>query len=677
MPDMYELYNKGLKGAVYDEQKAKEFLSSLPHPFFKDVNTLFGDGKGKLSLPFKAVQKFWPTFGVDEAQTTGDCFIAGTKVKMDTGHLKNIEDVKVGERVVTHNNRFKRVESLVKKYPSNSKINDIYIKQYNLQLSMTDDHKVIVYTEYGYDWVETKDLKVGDFLVIPKGHNKYTIPIIDMLDYAPDIAMYDNNTVRNKNSKFNITRFINWSSDLMWLFGIYAAEGGVDGNNGQRITFNLSIKEGNIADRIQQLFKSIFNAKTTLLERLDKNVLCVRCSNVIVAQLFKNMVSGNQWSKSISTEVQCKPQYLLESFVRGWVDGDGHTILDRRRKITGVSVSKSLIKDVSSILMQLQIQHTVATRKPRNRSKESYEINIYGDQVYKLYPELKCSTVSVQQKKQNRLTCSMGLLAPISRIETRTYTDYVYCINVEDDHSFIANNIAVHNCVSHSWRNVADINRAFEIVYNGEKESFVNRSATEGIYGSRGSGGEGMFGHQGAEFLTKTGGVLVRQNYPEAGIDLSKYNGRLGAGWGRSGVPSKLLAIAKKNQFKTASLVKNVEEARDLIANGYALSVCSNYGFSNKRDKHGISEPSGTWYHAMSVIGCDDTKERLKEILFLIQNSWGEWNSGPLWNQPGGSFWIREKVMAAMLDQDQTYALSEFDGFKRRMDWSRIREIYR
>lgn len=233
------------------------------------------------------------------------------------------------------------------------------------------------------------------------------------------------------------------------------------------------------------------------------------------------------------------------------------------------------------------------------------------------------------------------------------------------------------DCVSHGFRNAADITRAFEIVYNGEKETFVNRSATEAIYGSRGFSGEGMYGHQGAEFLTKTGGVLVRQNYIEAGVDLSKYNGKMAAGWGRTGVPKKLIEQAIKHQFKTASLVTSVEEARDLLANGYAISVCSNYGFSNVRDKFGISEASGSWGHCMVWIGVDDTRKRSNETLFLVQNSWGKWNSGPKVDQPEGSFWIREKVAAAMLAQKQSYALSNFDGFQRRMDWSRIREIYR
>lgn len=234
------------------------------------------------------------------------------------------------------------------------------------------------------------------------------------------------------------------------------------------------------------------------------------------------------------------------------------------------------------------------------------------------------------------------------------------------------------DCVSHGNKNGADITRAFEILYNGEKESFVARGATEGIYGSRGSGGEGMFGHQAIEFLTQTGGVLVRRNYAEAGVDLTNYDARKGIGWGRTGVPKKLIEEAQKNKFETASLVQSVEEARDLIANGYGVPVCSNYGFGNRRDKFGIAEPSGTWYHCMLFGGCDDTKTRHSEMLFLIINSWGpDWIAGPMFEQPGGSFWVTQKVAAAMIAQKQTYALSNFDGFKRRMDWSRIKEIYR
>ena len=179
------------------------------------------------------------------------------------------------------------------------------------------------------------------------------------------------------------------------------------------------------------------------------------------------------------------------------------------------------------------------------------------------------------------------------------------------------------DCVSHGTRNACDVSRAVEIDVNGEHESWIAKGATEAIYGARGWSGEGMSCARAAEFVSKIGGIVVRKNYP--GIaDFSKYNGNLGAGWGSRGLPDKVMDLANDHQIKTASLVRTIEEARDALANGYGLAVCSNYGFSNKRDKKGISNVSGSWGHCMAWIACDDTGS---EPLFLVQNSWGKWLS--------------------------------------------------
>jgi len=77
----------------------------------------------------------------------------------------------------------------------------------------------------------------------------------------------------------------------------------------------------------------------------------------------------------------------------------------------------------------------------------------------------------------------------------------------------------------------------------------------------------------------------------------------------------------KKHQVKTISMVKSVEEARDAIANGYALSVCSNYGFSSRRSEHGIAKKSGSWNHAMSLGGYGRFSQNIQmKPYFLIQN---------------------------------------------------------
>lgn len=218
------------------------------------------------------------------------------------------------------------------------------------------------------------------------------------------------------------------------------------------------------------------------------------------------------------------------------------------------------------------------------------------------------------------------------------------------------------DCVSHGTRNACDITRAVEIDSDGEREAWIARGATEAIYGARGWSGEGMSCSRAAEFVSKIGGIVVRKNYPGI-VDFSKYNGSLGAGWGGRGLPDKVLDLANDHQIKTTSLIRTVEEARDALANGYGIAVCSNYGFSNKRDSKGYARVSGNWGHCMAWIACDDTNG---DTSFLVQNSWGKWNDGghPAWGQiPDGSFLIHSDVAAGMLSQNGAYTFSQFDGF--------------
>ena len=230
------------------------------------------------------------------------------------------------------------------------------------------------------------------------------------------------------------------------------------------------------------------------------------------------------------------------------------------------------------------------------------------------------------------------------------------------------------DCVSHSTRNSVDVTRAHEII-GGDSEAFIVRSATEAIYGSRGHGGQGMSCAVAARFVNQKGGILLRKDY--GFVDLSTYNGMLGARWGSRGIPNELIEEGKKHQVKTISLINTVDQARDAIANGYAISVCSNYGFSSRRDQHGIARKSGSWNHAMAWVAMDDSHEVYNETLFLVQNSWGVFNGGPKrFEQPDGSFWIREKDAAGMLNQNGAWAFSDVDGFPpRKVDWT-IGEVF-
>lgn len=219
------------------------------------------------------------------------------------------------------------------------------------------------------------------------------------------------------------------------------------------------------------------------------------------------------------------------------------------------------------------------------------------------------------------------------------------------------------DCVAHSTRNAVDITRAVEIDIRGEAEAFVARGATEGIYQSRSHRGQGMTCSGAARYVSTEGGILIRRKYDD--VDLSSY--RVGLGANKRIPRSVFIDEARKNQVKTISMVTTIEEARDALANGYALSCCSGLGFSSTRDKNGIASRKGGWNHAMAWIACDDTREVIDEILFLIQNSWGKWNSGPKRHgQPDGSFWVREKDARAILNARGSFVFSDVDGFPAR-----------
>tara|TARA_R110000823_G_scaffold204513_2_gene335476 strand:+ start:22 stop:582 length:561 start_codon:yes stop_codon:yes gene_type:complete len=185
--------------------------------------------------------------------------------------------------------------------------------------------------------------------------------------------------------------------------------------------------------------------------------------------------------------------------------------------------------------------------------------------------------------------------------------------------------------------------------------------------------GQGMTCSGAARYVNQSGGILLRKDYGD--VDLSKYNSSLGA---KKRIPKDVyITEAKKHQVKTISNIRTIEEARDALANGYSLSVCSGYGFSSVRDKNGIAKRSSGWSHAMAWIACDDSRETHNETLFLIQNSWGLWNSGPKkLGQPEGSFWVREKDARGMLSSGGAWVFSDVDGFPaRNIDWT-IDEVF-
>ena len=236
--------------------------------------------------------------------------------------------------------------------------------------------------------------------------------------------------------------------------------------------------------------------------------------------------------------------------------------------------------------------------------------------------------------------------------------------------SFPVRHQAIGDCVSMGAAYAVDAVKAVDIYINKDFEAWVAETATEDIYaGSRvqiGRGqlgnGDGSIGAWAARYVNEYG-ALARQKY--GNVNLTTYSGSRASSWGRAnaGVPRSLIPYAKKHPILTVSQVTSYEQCRDLIVNGYAITIASNQGFSSQRDREGFARPQGSWAHQMSILGVDDEYKRPG---VLVQNSWGVWNGGPKrLNQPEGSFWVdADEIERRILNQGDSWAFSGYEGFK-------------
>lgn len=203
-----------------------------------------------------------------------------------------------------------------------------------------------------------------------------------------------------------------------------------------------------------------------------------------------------------------------------------------------------------------------------------------------------------------------------------------------------------------------------EVSAEGEAQGVV---ACENIYRARGHSGQGANCSTLQKYVTSKGGILLRKNYPELGIDLTRYNASIGIPGGQ-GVPEAWSVEGAKHRIRTATDAPNHEVCRDFVANGYPIWVCSGLGWSSSRDENGYSKRQGGWAHSWIVMGYDDreeTKSKYGGPLFLYNHDWGRWNRGgrrilgTTIDIPEGSFWADAKL----LDSCDCVAMSSMNGW--------------
>lgn len=214
-------------------------------------------------------------------------------------------------------------------------------------------------------------------------------------------------------------------------------------------------------------------------------------------------------------------------------------------------------------------------------------------------------------------------------------------------------------------------------ILRGERFTFKHL-VEEAVYGGSrvevGGGrirGDGSVGIWAADWFRKWGG-LPRGVYDVAGRhhDLTTYSPSRCRDWGQRGVPDELEPEARKYPAGETTQVRDWQEAKKALANGYGIAICSNQGFARQRDSRGVCRASGNWAHCMALDGYQ-TDEQGREYGH-IENSWGDsYHVGPVgWGEPNtAGFWAEAAVIDRMLKAGDSWAFSAVKGFPKQDDW--------
>lgn len=129
------------------------------------------------------------------------CVLPGTKIRMSDYSEKNIEDILIGDKILGFNEDLSEsnLSEFVVEQTMSRKVSTIITIKFddgNRELNITPDHKVCRYENKGnLNWIEAKDLRVGDVLVT---HPSY--PIINRIDGLSRITSIIENTSVDKST---------------------------------------------------------------------------------------------------------------------------------------------------------------------------------------------------------------------------------------------------------------------------------------------------------------------------------------------------------------------------------------------------------------------------------------------------------------------------------------------
>lgn len=383
------------------------------------------------------------------------CLLKGQEIVTING-VKNIENINVGDQVLTHKGRFRRVTATMNK-PYSGNIYSIDLNgNHNRKLQLTEEHPILIRGQDGkISWKKPSEIKTGygykrglsrlenyySSVCIPKISYNNNNEKIDVLQFLPKDFYENKGKISRKKSynkydsdkHYDIPAEIHLDQEFAYFLGLYCAEGSVntepDGKLNGQITLSFNISEMDFSKSCEDIFIQKFglkNSKTYV--RPDKSIRETYAGSVPLAYFLSNSCGKLAKNKKVPDFIFKSNNKIRDSFVKGLLDGDGKKSSQKVFKVCSRNLAWGLRQLIVNNGFFNQVSHRI------DNGYESFIVNYT--------PNRKHSYCFDDENYTYR---------PIKKIEKNHICSTVYNIEVEEDNSYVSD-FVLHNCelyVSH------------------------------------------------------------------------------------------------------------------------------------------------------------------------------------------------------------------------------------
>lgn len=403
--------------------------------------------QSQLNNPYNTlIHGHYHTYAATQRFISNGCFKAGSPVTMRDGRMKPIEQVLIGDEVVTREGNIRKVVDAFSRANA-SRLVVLKCGSKHSEIRLTPNHRVWAIkastvrhwvtqggtmTETLHDpipgWIESANLSVGDYVEIP----------------APTVTVDSGE----------------YTHEFCRLIGFYLAEGSVSGPGGKlhHVDFSLHRDEELYANFIVQASTNKFGKARHYLPRTRPTSRSVVIDSVEASEYMVAVAGKGCEHKRLRDDIMLLPPNKQLEVLIGWLLGDGHTTQHGRYKagvcVSGTTVSRDLIEQMRIIALRCGFFASINALAPGvngRRKRTAYTLMFSGETARALAKHLDEYSPEIHALKRSKPTDFKSIevdgrfFARLTDVWIENHAGLVYNLTVDEDHTYIVNGVGVAN----------------------------------------------------------------------------------------------------------------------------------------------------------------------------------------------------------------------------------------